>query len=97
MQPISMRDHFFLHYGWFFQNLRKEAVRTFMHTTVVYGRPTASLRSYEYSQNNKLCNDKIHYKTIILYLNCKNKKTLKSAFKCMQTSPNNLKLSEIYF
>ena len=30
-----MRDHFFLHYGWFFQNLRKEAVRTFMHTTVV--------------------------------------------------------------
>ena len=34
MQPISMRDHFFLHYGWFFQNLRKEAVRTFMHTTV---------------------------------------------------------------
>ena len=35
MQPISMRDHFFLHYGWFFQNLRKEAVRTFMHTTVV--------------------------------------------------------------
>ena len=29
-----MRDHFFLHYGWFFQNLRKEAVRTLMHTTV---------------------------------------------------------------
>ena len=29
-----MRYHFFLHYGWFFQNLRKEAVRTFMHTTV---------------------------------------------------------------
>ena len=25
---------FFLHYGWFFQNLGKEAVRTFMHTTV---------------------------------------------------------------
>ena len=24
----------FLHYGWFFQNLGKEAVRTFMHTTV---------------------------------------------------------------
>ena len=36
MQPISMRDHFFLPYGWFFQNLRKEAVRTFMHTTVCY-------------------------------------------------------------
>jgi hypothetical protein len=30
-----MRHHFFLHYGWFFQNLGKEAVRTFMHTTVV--------------------------------------------------------------
>ena len=25
---------FFLHYGWFFQNLGKEAVPTFMHTTV---------------------------------------------------------------
>ena len=32
-----MRDHFFLHYGWFFQNLGKEAVRTFMHTTVSRG------------------------------------------------------------
>ena len=30
-----MRCHFFLHYGWFFQNLGKEAVRTFMHTTVL--------------------------------------------------------------
>jgi len=29
-----MRYHFFLHYGWFFQNPGKEAVRTFMHTTV---------------------------------------------------------------
>ena len=29
-----MRYHFFLQYGWFFQNLGKEAVRTFMHTTV---------------------------------------------------------------
>ena len=26
--------YFFLQYGWFFQNLGKEAVRTFMHTTV---------------------------------------------------------------
>ena len=25
---------FFLHYGWFFQNLGKEGSRTFMHTTV---------------------------------------------------------------
>ena len=30
-----MRYHFFLHYGWFFQNLGKEGRRTFMHTTVV--------------------------------------------------------------
>ena len=30
-----MRYHLFLHYGWFFQNLGKEAVRTFMHTTVM--------------------------------------------------------------
>ena len=32
-----MKYHFFLHYGWFVQNLRKEAaaVPTFMHTTVV--------------------------------------------------------------
>ena len=45
-----MRYHFFLHYGWFFQNLGKEAVRTFMHTTVptqksdvLYGRPHSIL------------------------------------------------------
>ena len=31
-----MRYHFFLHYGCFFQNLGKEAVRTFMHTTVAF-------------------------------------------------------------
>ena len=34
MQLIYMRYHFFLHYGWFFQNRGKEAVRTFMHTIV---------------------------------------------------------------
>ena len=34
-QPFHMKCHFFLHYGWFFQNLGKEAVRTFMHTTVM--------------------------------------------------------------
>ena len=33
-QPVYMRYHFFLHYGCFFQNLGKEAVRTFKHTTV---------------------------------------------------------------
>ena len=31
-----MRYHFFLHYGWFFQNLEKEGRRTFMHTTVIW-------------------------------------------------------------
>ena len=36
-----MRYHFFLHYGWFFQNLGKEAVRTFMHTTVFLGLDTS--------------------------------------------------------
>ena len=34
-QPIYMRYHFLLHYGWFFQNLgKKKPVRTFMHTNV---------------------------------------------------------------
>ena len=33
-QPIYMRYHFFLHYGWFLQNLGKKAVRTNIHTTV---------------------------------------------------------------
>ena len=28
--------YFFLHYGWFLQNLGKEAVRTNMHTTVIF-------------------------------------------------------------
>ena len=32
-QPIYMMYHFFLHYGWFFQNFGKEGRRTFMHTT----------------------------------------------------------------
>ena len=32
-----MRHYLFLHYGWFFQNLGKEAVPTFMHTTVAQG------------------------------------------------------------
>ena len=29
-----MRYHFFLHYGWFLQNLGKDFIRTNMHTTV---------------------------------------------------------------
>ena len=38
IQPFYMKYCFFLHYGWFSQNLGKEAVRTFMHTTVVIFR-----------------------------------------------------------
>ena len=33
---------------------------------------TASLRSCEYSKNDELCINKIHYRTVILYLNYKN-------------------------
>ena len=33
-QPVHMRYHFFLHYGWFLQNLGKNLIRTNMHTTV---------------------------------------------------------------
>jgi hypothetical protein len=29
-----MRQHLFLHYGWFLQNLKKGCIRTNMHTTV---------------------------------------------------------------
>ena len=32
--PFIWSNIFFLHYGWFFQNLGKEAVPAFMHTTV---------------------------------------------------------------
>ena len=46
IQPFYMRYHFFLHYGWFFQNLGKEAVRTFMHTTVYW--------KLIYPENNQL-------------------------------------------
>ena len=35
---------------------------------------TASLRSCGYSKNNELCMKKIHYTTMILYLNYMNKK-----------------------
>ena len=36
------------------------------------GIATASLRSCEYSKNDELCINKIHYRTMILYLNYKN-------------------------
>jgi hypothetical protein len=32
-QPVHMRYHLFLHYGWFPQNLGKDFIRTNMHTT----------------------------------------------------------------
>ena len=31
-----MRYHLFLHYGWFFQNLEKDFIRTDMHMTLTY-------------------------------------------------------------
>ena len=49
------------------------------YKTSVYilGRPTVSLRSCEYWQNDESFNDKMHYITMILYLNYKkNKKTV---------------------
>ena len=33
-QPVHMRYHLFLHYGWFLQNLGKDFIQTNMHTTV---------------------------------------------------------------
>ena len=33
-QPVHMRYHLFLQYGWFLQNLGKDFIRTNMHTTV---------------------------------------------------------------
>ena len=43
-----MMYHFFLHYGWILRNLRKEAVRTNMHTTAwkksaVHGKLTYTI------------------------------------------------------
>jgi hypothetical protein len=32
---FHMRYHFFLYYGWFLQNFRKDFIQTNMHTTVV--------------------------------------------------------------
>ena len=57
-----MKYHLFLHYGWFLQNLGKEAVRTNMHTTVVIQstRPQIEfsilitfLKSVQYSKKNE--------------------------------------------
>ena len=50
---------------------------------------TVSLRSCEYSKNYESFNDKIHYITMILYLNYKkNKKTVLSIKKCFQMYAN---------
>ena len=37
-QPVHMRYHLFLQYGWFLQNLGKDFIRTNMHTTVIIWR-----------------------------------------------------------
>ena len=39
-----MRYHVFLHYGWFFQNLGKEAIQTFMHRTVASSKDSKHFR-----------------------------------------------------
>ena len=36
---FHMRYHFFLYYGWFLQNLRKDFIQTNMHTTVHHWQP----------------------------------------------------------
>ena len=52
---------------------------------------TVSLRSCEYSKNNKSFYDKIHYITIILYLNYKkNEKTVLSIKKYFQMYANTI-------
>ena len=33
-QPVHMRYHLFLQYGWFLQNLGKDFIRTHTHSTV---------------------------------------------------------------
>ena len=40
---VHMRYHFFLHYGWFLQNLGKDFIPSIMHTTVGL---TLDLRTY---------------------------------------------------
>ena len=48
----------------------------------------SGLRSGEQSKNIKWFNNKIHYKTMILYLNYKNKKTVFSIKKYFQMYAN---------
>ena len=57
-----MRYHFFLHYGWFFQNLGKEAVRTFMHTTVYQETKYVSILNFQmrFRDSSKEVNSKQH-------------------------------------
>ena len=50
----------------------KIATRKYWTWKYCYEIPTASLCSCEYLKINESCNDKIHYKTMILYLNYKN-------------------------
>ena len=53
-----MRYHFFLQYGWFFQNLGKEGWRTFMHTTVHTIIPNfhnLKLKVFKYVKISSIC------------------------------------------
>ena len=59
-------------------NIAKNVFHRHLHvqpiTAVLKVLPTVSLRSCEYSKYNELFNDKIHYITMILYLNYKKNK-----------------------
>ena len=66
-----MRHHFFLHYGWFLQNLGKEAVRTNMHTTVKWS-PLLSLLYLISDRANihmrRLLEKLFHYQMFLKYM-----------------------------
>ena len=51
-QPVHMRYHLFLQYGWFLQNFGKDFIRTNMHTTVV-NLKTEKIYFMETTEQNK--------------------------------------------
>ena len=58
-----MRYHFFLHYGWFFQNLEKDFIPILLHTTVYL----ECVRSYAWSKGHSdpdLASVKTHIATV---------------------------------
>ena len=69
IQPFYMRYHFFLHYGWFFQNLGKEAVRTFMHTTVQIFQPKPRSIQNHFFRISVVCSYFL-VKTVVRKYNC---------------------------